>query len=122
MKVLLVEDEKILREMCSKHLKKNNVSVIEAIDGEEAIQKAEEELPDVILLDIIIPSKDGYEVLENIKNNPQTKNISVVMLSNLGQQEEVDKAEKLGADDFIIKANTMPKEIAEYVLENFAKN
>jgi two-component system alkaline phosphatase synthesis response regulator PhoP len=122
MKVLLVEDEKILREMCVKHLKKNKVSVLEAIEGEEAIQKAKEELPDVILLDIIIPSKDGYEVLKEIKSDSQAKNIPVIMLSNLGQQEEVDKAKKMGADDFIIKANTMPKEIAEYVLKNFAKD
>jgi DNA-binding response OmpR family regulator len=119
MKILLVEDEKILREMCAGRLKKSGFEVIEAIEGEEAVEKTRENNPELILLDIIIPKKNGYEVLDEIKSDKKTEKIPVIMLSNLGQREEIEKSKKLGADDFIIKANTEPKEIAEYVEEHF---
>jgi len=109
--ILVVEDDTILRDLISQKLKKDNYEIVEAIDGEEGLKKAKEEKPDIILLDLILPGIDGFGVLEQIKKDPEIAKIPVVILSNLGQKEEIEKGMSLGATDFLIKAHFTLSEI-----------
>lgn len=114
-KILLVEDDKFLRELIAKKLKSSGYEVIEAIDGESAVIKAKELKPDLVLLDLILPGIDGFGILTKIKEDPDISKTPVIILSNLSQQEEVEKAIKLGAADFLIKAHFVPGEIIEKI-------
>jgi len=110
--ILIVEDDTILRDLISQKLKKdNNYEIIESVEGEEGLKKAKEEKPDIILLDLILPGIDGFGVLEQIKKDPEIDKIPVVILSNLGQKEEIEKGMSLGATDFLIKAHFTLSEI-----------
>ena len=113
--ILIVEDNKILRELIVSKLTKENYNVFEAIDGEEGIKKIKEKNPDLILLDLLLPGIDGFEVLSQIKNDPKLSSISVIIFSNLGQKEEVEKGLKMGATDYMIKASFTPKEIIDKI-------
>lgn len=104
MKILLIEDDKFLRTVLEKKLKNENFEVITAVDGEEAVQKLVEERPEFILLDIILPKKNGFIFLEEVKKDPTFKKIPVIILSNLGQEEDVKKGLAMGADDYLVKA------------------
>ncbi len=104
MKILLIEDDKFLRTVLEKKMKNENFEVITAVDGEEAVQKLVEERPEFILLDIILPKKNGFIFLEEVKKDPTFKKIPVIILSNLGQEEDVKKGLAMGADDYLIKA------------------
>jgi len=110
-KILLVEDDKFLRELMTRKLTNEGFDLQEAIDGEEGLKKLETFKPDIILLDLILPGLDGFEVLERIKDNPQTSSVPVLILSNLGQRDEIEKGLKLGAIDFMVKAHFTPEEI-----------
>jgi len=110
-KILLVEDDKFLRDLIAKKLKIERYEVIEALDGESGIIQAKKVSPDLILLDLILPGINGFNVLAKIKSEVATNKIPVIVLSNLSQQEEVERALKLGATNFLIKANLTPKEI-----------
>lgn len=114
-KILIVEDDKFLRELLSRKLQEEKMDIVQAIDGEEGLKKAEEELPDLILLDLILPGINGFEVLKKLKENPKTANISVIVLSNLGQKEDVERALTLGAKDYLIKANFTLEEIFDKI-------
>jgi DNA-binding response OmpR family regulator len=114
-KILIVEDDKFLRELISRKLQQQEFSVVEAVDGTEGLQKTKEEKPDLILLDLILPGLDGFEVLTRIKQDPHLSSIPVVILSNLGQKEEVERGLKLGAIDYLVKAHFTPSEIIEKV-------
>jgi DNA-binding response OmpR family regulator len=114
-KILVVEDDRFLRELVKRKLIGENFEVGEAVDGEEALRKAKEEKPDLILLDLILPSIDGFEVLARIKEDPSLASIPVIILSNLGQREEIEKGLKLGAIDYLVKAHFTPGEIIEKV-------
>lgn len=114
-KILIVEDDKFLRELIARKLIKENYETVEAIDGEEGITKAKEEKPDLILLDLILPTIDGFEVLSKIKSDPSLTHIPVIILSNLGQREDVEKGLELGAIDYLIKAHFTPGEIIDKI-------
>ncbi len=114
-KILVVEDDKFLRELITQKLKRENHDVREAVDGEDGVKKIEEEKPDIILLDLILPGIDGFEVLSKIKKNPERKDVPVIILSNLGQRDDVERGLKLGAVDFLIKAHFTPGEIIEKI-------
>lgn len=114
-KLLIVEDDKFLRDLAVQKLSKEDFQLYAAMDGEQGIAMAEKELPDVILLDILLPGIDGFEVLRRIRSNPALSNTSVAMLSNFGQREDVEKALGLGADQFFIKANYTLDEIVQEV-------
>lgn len=114
-KILIVEDDKFLRELIVKKLSEEGFITLEAIDGEEGLKKAKEEKPDLILLDLILPGIDGFEVLDKLKKDQETKSIPVIVLSNLGQKEDIEKGLKLGAFDYLVKANFTPGEIIEKV-------
>ncbi len=113
-KILVVEDDKFLRELIARKLRED-YEVSEAIDGEEGLKKTREEKPDLILLDLILPGIDGFEVLTEIKKDPQLSEIPVIILSNLGQTDDIEKGLKLGAIDYLVKAHFTPAEIIEKV-------
>jgi len=114
-KILVIEDDKFLRELISQKLLKEGYEISEAIDGEEGLKKVKEEKPDLVLLDLILPGIDGFEVLSEIKDDPILAQIPVIILSNLGQKEDVEKGLRLGAVDYLIKAHFTPGEIVEKI-------
>lgn len=114
-KIFIVEDDKFLRELISQKVARAGYEVADALDGEEGVQKIQKERPDLILLDLILPGIDGFDVLRKIKAEETTKNIPVIILSNLGQKEDIDKGMELGATDYLIKAHFTPGEIVEKI-------
>ena len=114
-KILIVEDDRFLRELIARKLKNEGYEVVEAVDGEEGLKKIKEEKPDLVLLDLILPGIDGFEVLTKAKEDPITAQIPVIILSNLGQREEIERGLKLGAIDYLIKAHFTPGEIIEKI-------
>jgi DNA-binding response OmpR family regulator len=114
-KILIIEDDKFLRELIAKKLTEEGFVVEEAMDGEEGLRKSKEVKPNLVLLDLILPGIDGFEVLAKIKQDPETKSIPVIILSNLGQREDIERGIKLGAFDYLVKAHFTPGEIIEKV-------
>lgn len=110
-KILIIEDDKFLRELIAQKLLKESYDVIGAIDGEEGVKKAIEEKPDLVLLDLILPGIDGFEVLAKIKEDSVIGKTPVIILSNLGQKDDVERGMNLGASDYLIKAHFTPAEI-----------
>ena len=117
-KILIVEDDKFLRELIARKVIDEGFNVSEAIDGEEGIKKIKEEKPDMVLLDLILPGIDGFEVLTRMKEDPTLSSIPVIIFSNLGQKEDIEKGLKLGAIDYLIKAHFTPGEIIEKIKAN----
>jgi len=113
--ILIIEDDEFLRGLINKKLLAEGFNVISAVDGEEGIKKAKEQKPDLILLDLVLPNIDGFEVLEKVKADPDVSAVPVIILSNLSQKEDISKGIKLGAVDYIIKAQFTPEEIVEKV-------
>ena len=113
--ILIVEDDKFLRELITQKLIKEGYETSEAIDGEEGIKKIKEEKPNLVLLDLILPGIDGFEVLSKMKEDLALAQIPVIILSNLGQKEDVERGLKLGAVDYLIKAHFTPGEIIEKI-------
>ena len=116
-KILIVEDEPILHEALKEFLKREKFEVFSAYDGDEAIKLAKEKTPDLILLDIILPKKDGYDVLDYLKLNKKTQNIPVVLLTNLESAENVEKAFSKGATTYLVKANYRLEDIVKKIKE-----
>lgn len=114
-KVLIIEDDQFLRELISKKLFKEGYNVSEAFDGEEGIKKVKTEQPDLVLIDLILPGIDGFEVLSQMKADSNLTSIPVIILSNLGQKEDIEKGLKLGAVDYLIKAHFTPGEIIDKI-------
>lgn len=116
-KILLVEDDSFLRDICYKKLKKEGFNVAMATNGEDAVKKVGEFMPAIVLLDIILPAMDGFEVLKEIRShsNKVVKNVPVIMLTNLGQEEDNKKALDLGANDYLVKAHFTTEEIVEKI-------
>jgi DNA-binding response OmpR family regulator len=104
-KILVAEDDKFLSKAYKVKLTKAGFDVQLALDGNEALTILKTFTPDLILLDLMMPVKDGFAVLAELKANPAWKNIPVIVASNLGQKEDVDKSKQLGAVDFIIKSD-----------------
>ncbi len=103
--ILIVEDDEFLRSLTAKRLEKEGFKLAVAVDGDSAVNVALEIKPSLILLDLLLPGVDGFEVLKKIKADDNLKSIPVIVFSNLGQREDIEKAKTLGADDFMIKAN-----------------
>ena len=113
--ILIIEDDKFLRELFVRKLIKEGFKVSEAIDGEEGLKKIKEEKPDLVLLDLILPGIDGFEILSRLKEESILSTIPVIILSNLGQREEIEKGLKLGAKDYLVKALFTPGEIIDKI-------
>ena len=114
-KILVVEDDKFLRELISQKLAKEGYEVAEAVDGETGIEGVKKEKPGLVLLDLILPGIDGFEVLAKMKADPELAKIPVIILSNLGQKDDIEKGLEMGADDYLIKAHFTPGEIVEKI-------
>lgn len=104
-KILIVEDDKFLIKAYNIKFSKNGFSVITAMDGASGLEKAKDELPKLILLDLMLPKIDGFEFLKRMSEDEKIKCIPVIVLSNLGQQIDKDKAISLGAKEYLIKAD-----------------
>ena len=115
-KILVVEDDKFLRELFVRKMFNEGFDVDSAIDAEQAFDVLKKKKPEIILLDLILPGVDGFEILGQIKKDDKLKDIPVMVISNLGQKEDIDRAMKLGAVDFLIKANYTLDEIITRVL------
>lgn len=114
-KILIIEDDRFLRELISRKLISENYQICEASDGEEGVRVAKAEKPDLILLDLILPGIDGFEVLSKIRQAAEVGQTPVIILSNLGQKEDIERGMKLGATDYLIKAHFTPGEITEKI-------
>lgn len=113
--ILLVDDDMTLREMYTERLKAEGYGVMTARDGEEALQMATDNHPNVILLDIMMPKINGLDVLKKLKDQSETKDIPVIVLTALIQDQERKEAMTRGANDYIVKSETMPGEVIEKV-------
>lgn len=124
-RVLVIEDDKLLSSLIVRKLKAEKTDVLYAPNGEEALKTLEAEMPDLILLDILLPGIDGFEVLKRIKENPKLQKIPVVILSNLGQESDIEQGRRLGAVTFLVKASLtldeITKEVGRIVGEHAAK-
>jgi len=114
-KILLVEDDTFLVEMYTTKFELEGFSVIAAEDGKKGLEMAEKENPDIILLDILMPKMDGFAVLDALKKNKELANIPVVLLTNLGQKDDVKKGFEKGAVGYLIKAHFMPSEVVDKI-------
>jgi len=114
-KILIIEDDKFLRELIGQKLLKEGYDIVEAVDGEKGLKSIKDEKPDLVLLDLILPGMDGFEVLTKIKKDSDIAEIPVIILSNLGQKDDIEKGLKMGAVDYLIKAHFTPGEIIDKI-------
>ena len=114
-KILVVEDDKFISLAYKDGMTRAGFEVSMAMDGVEALEKMRAEKPDIVLLDLIMPTKGGFEVLEEMHNDAELKTIPVIILSNLGQDSDTQKCKELGAVDYIIKSNFKMQEAIEKV-------
>lgn len=114
-KILIVEDDTFISRMYEAKLNNLGYDVKIAENGQDGLQIVKEWLPDLILLDLILPILDGFEVLKELKADINFKNIPIIILSNLDQKENIEKGISLGADDYIIKAQFTPSEVVEKI-------
>lgn len=113
--VLVVEDDKFYSNIYKVKLAKEGIDARLAVDGNEALKFAREKKPDLVLLDLIMPGKDGFETLQEFKADPELKDIRVIILSNLSQDEDVKRVMSAGAFDYIVKANISLQDMVEKV-------
>jgi len=119
--ILIIEDDVFVTDIYKTRLSQEGYRVITAGNGEEGIMKIKNDLPDMILLDIVMPKMDGMEALKLIKRNNDYKDIPVMLLTNLSQKEDVDQGLALGAVDYIIKSHFTPSEVVEKIKLNLDK-
>lgn len=120
-KILIVEDDTFISKMYEAKLNNLGYQAKIAENGQDGLQIVKEWLPDLVLLDLILPLLDGFEVLKELKADINFKNIPIIILSNLDQKENIEKGIALGADDYIIKAQFTPSEVVEKI-EKCLKN
>ena len=119
--ILFIEDESALQQTLGNVLKREGYKVVTALDGEIGLKLAKTQSPDLILLDLILPKMDGFEVLEKLKEVPETKEIPIIILTNLERMEDVERALEFGAKTYLVKANYTLKEVVEKVRQSFVK-
>lgn len=116
-KLVVIEDDKFILKALEIKLQEIGVKILIANDGTSGLKMVQDEKPDLVLLDLILPKMHGFDVLENLKNNEETKNIPVIIITNLGQESEEEKGRKLGALDYFVKANTDLEVLVSKVVE-----
>lgn len=114
-KILIVEDEQFLADMYQLKFEQAGLKVLQADDGRAGLLLSLKEKPDLILLDIVLPQMNGFEMLTELKKDEQTKNIPVLIFSNLGQKDEIARGISLGADAYVVKANYTPAQLIKHV-------
>jgi DNA-binding response OmpR family regulator len=120
-KILLAEDDKFLSTAMGEKLTREGFTVLRASNGLEAVALAKAEHPDLVLLDIIMPQKTGFEVLSELRLDPTTRDIPVIVLSNLGQEVDIKKARDLGAIDYLVKSDVEMRVVVAKIKEALAK-
>lgn len=116
-KILIVEDEATLQKTLQEVLTAEGYSALSALDGQRGFEMAKEEIPDLILLDIILPKMDGFEVLKALKDDETTKFIPVIILTNLGDLNDIQKALDLGATTYLVKADFSLEDVLKKIKE-----
>lgn len=114
-KVLIVDDDPYISEMYSLKFKESGFVIDTAMNGKDALEKVKSFNPDIVLLDVVMPVYDGFEVLKRLKADRDTASCKVIILSNLGQREDIERGKELLANDYIIKAHFTPSEVVEKV-------
>ncbi|MEY2701622.1 MAG: hypothetical protein RLY43_255, partial [Bacteroidota bacterium] len=120
-KIMWVEDDLLLSDMISRKCSINECALLHATDANQAFEILKTEKPDIIILDILLPGKNGFEILDEIKKNEATKDIPVVILSNFGQKDEIEKGLNLGAEKYLVKATLTLDEILTQVNDVLVK-
>jgi len=116
-KILIIEDEATLQKALGEIFLRENYEVLSALDGARGLELAKNEKPDLVLLDLILPKLDGFGVLNELKNKEETKDIPVIILTNLGETTDVQKAIELGATTYLIKSDYQLDEVVKKVEE-----
>ena len=119
--ILLVEDDKFISRAYKDGLEREGFDVDTAFDGVEAMEKIRASSPNLVLLDLILPEKDGFAVLEEVRLDESLKHVPIIILSNLGQESDIEKGRSLGALDYLIKADVSMKDVIEKVKFHLAK-
>jgi DNA-binding response OmpR family regulator len=114
-KILIVEDDEAFYNLCATALKLKGYNVVHVADGSLAIEGIGSEKPDLVLLDIVLPGMSGLDILQNVKEIDELKHNRIIMLTNFGTDANVNRAMELGAEDYIMKYNVVPSELAEKV-------
>lgn len=121
--ILLIEDDSFISGMYQTKLSGLGYQVELIEEGEAAAARLQKDpLPDLVLLDVVLPKKDGFEILEQLRADGRTKQLPVILLTNLGQKPDVERGLKLGADDYIIKAHYTPSEVVEKIKQVLASH
>jgi CheY-like chemotaxis protein len=110
-KIMWIEDDQFLSGIIAQKLSSHGGTLTHSSNGEDGLAMVKKEIPDVLILDILLPGISGFEVLESIKTDPAVKHVPVVMFSNLGDPEDIKKAKDLGATKFLVKATLIPDEL-----------
>ena len=121
-KILIIEDESALQKTLGEVLSQQGYEVLPALNGEVGLKLAQSEKPDLILLDLVLPKIHGFDVLKKIKDNPETKEIPVIILTNLESMEDVKRAMELGATTYLVKANYSLEELTIKIKQVFQNN
>lgn len=114
-KILLVEDDETLAKVYKDRLEMEGFEVRHANNGESALDAAVKEVPDLVLLDVMMPKMNGFDVLDILRNTPATRNVKIIMLTALSQPKDAERAKDLGADDFLIKSQVVISDVVERV-------
>jgi len=121
-RILIVEDDEFLQKILTTKFLREGFDTRAASDGEQALEKISELIPDLVLLDLILPKMTGFDVLTEIRMDSKIRQIPVIILSNLGQEEDIKRARELGALDFLVKADTSVNDVVKKVKELYAKH
>ena len=120
--ILIIEDDPLLSGLLAQEMESKKFRFRSALTGEEGLDIAKKEKPDIVLLDILLPGIDGFEVLKRIKEDPETKHAMVVILSNLGQQNDIMRGTQLGAEKYIVKVTLSLSEVIQTVQDLWKKH
>jgi DNA-binding response OmpR family regulator len=114
-KILIIEDDDFLRSLAVTKLEKESFQVLMAPNGQEGLALAQKEIPSLIILDLMLPIMSGFEVLESLKKEAATKDIKVIVFSNLGEESDIKKCLDMGANDYLVKANFTLDELVDKI-------
>ena len=117
-KILLVEDDEVLASVYRARLEMEDFEVMEVHDGEQALTAALKYRPDLMILDAMMPKISGFDVLDILRNTPETMNLQIIMLTALSQESDRERAEKLGVDEYLVKSQVMISDAIEKVREH----
>ena len=117
-KILLVEDDEVLASVYRARLEMEDFEVMEVHDGEQALTAALRYRPDLMILDAMMPKISGFDVLDILRNTPETMNLQIIMLTALSQESDRERAEKLGVDEYLVKSQVMISDVLEKVREH----